>query len=181
MKQIEKFEDYLEIFIQLYNDKKIDINWRDNPMTFRTDVDFGSYLKTIDPTLNEKEFIGSIFRILRISKKITTESENEIKEDQEIIDLVSEKFLYDSDFKSNIASKILTNGNYIDDFNYEVLTKRDKNNPENILGYSALLNIDYKNSTKDKEKILLELSEEELSVLIDKLQEVKQDIKVLSK
>lgn len=178
---IEKFKIYLELFTKLCEDKQIDISWRENPMTFRSIQDIGEYLKD-KPELNEEEFVDAIFKIIGISKLITTEVEGSIKgTNQEFIDLVNNTFLSNQSFRSDIATQILTNGSYIDELETEVLTKRAKSNPQNILGYSALLNIDYKKSSKDSKNLILELNEDELSKLIEKLKAVREEIKFLSK
>lgn len=178
--QIERFQQYLDLFLHFFKEEKLKVNWRENPMTFSTKSSIKDSLKHYDPNLEEQEFIQTIFMILQISKAISIEDEHAIENiEQEFKELVSEKFLNDLNLKNEVATQILTRGSHIENLKYEILTKRSERNPQHILGYSFLLSIDYKDDSENKSKLLLELSSGELSKFIEVLQKAREDIHLL--
>lgn len=179
---VNTFKQYLDIFVGLYKEKQILIDLRGNQTIIRSKEELRNILDRINPNIDEEQFVETVFKIIDIAKSITTGTAELLKEEIEddYIDLVNNYFLQDQSIKNTIATDSLITQDYIGNIEYEILTKRNRQNVSEILGYTLQLKIEIKNSTQDTKRIVCELSKDEVSKLIEILQGAIEDIKLLT-
>lgn len=179
---VNTFKQYLDIFVGLYKEKQILIDLRGNQTIIRPKEELRNILDRINPNIDEEQFVETVFKIIDIAKSITTGTAELLKEEIEddYIDLVNNYFLQDQSIKNTIATDSLITQDYIGNIEYEILTKRNRQNVSEILGYTLQLKIEIKNSTQDTKRIVCELSKDEVSKLIEILQGAIEDIKLLT-
>lgn len=179
---VNTFKQYLDIFVGLYKEKQILIDLRGNQTIIRSKKELRNILDRINPNIDEEQFVETVFKIIDIAKSITTGTAELLKEEIEddYIDLVNNYFLQDQSIKNTIATDSLITQDYIGNIEYEILTKRNRQNVSEILGYTLQLKIEIKNSTQDTKRIVCELSKDEVSKLIEILQGAIEDIKLLT-
>lgn len=179
---VNTFKQYLDIFVGLYKEKQILIDLRGNQTIIRSKEELRNILDRINPNIDEEQFVETVFKIIDIAKSITTGTAELLKEEIEddYIDLVNNYFLQDQSIKNTISTDSLITQDYIGNIEYEILTKRNRQNVSEILGYTLQLKIEIKNSTQDTKRIVCELSKDEVSKLIEILQGAIEDIKLLT-
>ncbi|NSL52964.1 hypothetical protein [Calidifontibacillus erzurumensis] len=174
---VKLFEKYLNLFIQLYKDNQLIVDWRDNRANFKMRKKPETLISGIESNANEEEFIKSVFTIIDITKSLASSSEDSIEWDSEIVDLVKNVILSDENIWGEITAKVLCQNEYIDDIKYEILTKRSIDNPNCILSYSIQLSLDIKGQNDEStDRIIVELTKDELINFKNLLEDIIQKL-----
>ncbi|MGG1073117.1 hypothetical protein ABE178_25360 [Priestia megaterium] len=184
----QNYETYLKLFTKLFKNDDISVVWKSRGGSVRTDIDLEDELSKIDDSLSEDDFFQLSFEIISLARLIAmgnvTQEEEEGTEvennDDEIsfshkIDLISEYFITQELIDHiNVQTQPLTN--VIDEFDYEIITKRNKKDPSKIMSYSVMLNLllrdNFSNLDNGQvERVAVEMTEKEIRDTIEMLQE----------
>ncbi|HET7626931.1 MAG TPA: hypothetical protein VFK44_00965 [Bacillales bacterium] len=180
---LERFMSYFDTLFTFYASNQISIRWKRNAMGIISSVDLESELKQADSSFSEEEFLDVAFETLSLVKSIVMEEP--ISAAQEKIEAVEKTFLKDKKDREFIYIQCSTNLNSIDEIDYEVLTKRNENNFNNVAAYSSLLNIKYSDPdisrTESPNKLVVELSRKEIEVLIKDFQKILETLNDLER
>ncbi|WP_141434402.1 hypothetical protein [Bacillus sp. 03113] len=184
--EINKYIEYVKYFSYLFNEKDISVMWRQKNVGINFSIDIESELPKINSSFNEKEFMEISFEILSLSRLISRREfldddlreVNDKTEDIKFldkIDIISEYFLNDDLIQYiNVQTQSITN--VLDEVDYEILTKRSKKTPEEIISHSLLLRLsvrdNYSKEDQDNvERITVELTKSEVEKTIELLNE----------
>lgn len=182
---IETFKRYAEIFIDLYIKNIIIVKWFSEGVRIEAhDYNLKKELETIDDKIILDDFIGQVFYILNEARRIVLKNDNTYDYDSEKIIIIKEILQRCPQLIDDIKVKCTSKQNLLDNFDYEILTKRNKNDINEILTYSILINLELFNDdskNKGNHKILFELAETDVENMIKVLQEALEKLQILKK
>lgn len=182
---IETFKRYAEIFIDLYIKNIIIIKWFSEGVRIEAhDYNLKKELEAIDDKIILDDFIGQVFYILNEARRIVLKNDDNYDYDSEKMIVIKEILQHCPQLIDDIKVKCTSNQNLLDKFDYEILTKRNKNDINEILTYSILINLEFFNDdskNKGNHKILFELAETDIENMIKVLQEALEKLQILKK
>ena len=182
---IETFKRYAEIFIDLYIKNIIIVKWFSEGVRIEAhDYNLKKELEAIDDKINLDDFIGQVFYILNEARRIVLKNDGTYDYDSEKIIIIKEILQRCPQLIDDIKVKCTSKQNLLDNFDYEILTKRNKNDINEILTYSILINLELFNDdskNKGNHKILFELAETDVENMIKVLQEALEKLQILKK
>ncbi|WP_240495887.1 hypothetical protein [Thermoanaerobacterium sp. PSU-2] len=182
---IETFKRYAEIFIDLYIKNIIIVKWFSEGVRIEAhDYNLKKELEAIDDKINLDDFIGQVFYILNEARRIVLKNDGTYDYDSEKIIIIKEILQRCPQLIDDIKVKCTSKQNLFDNFDYEILTKRNKNDINEILTYSILINLELFNDdskNKGNHKILFELAETDVENMIKVLQEALEKLQILKK
>lgn len=160
----KNFNDIFELFLELYGNGDLEVDWRKDSTGLRSLIDLDDRLLKKKCDFDKEEFISATFEIIQASRSIALgEKPSDITEDQK--NLILNKFLSNDETVQNIILGSTSNNMVFEDLDYEILTKRSKYDPNNILCYTILLNFNYKHG-ESQESINIELTKGQLKKII---------------
>lgn len=165
-----------ELFVKLALEGKLNIVWQRSSAKIGTDAGLKDELKKNEIEVKESDFIQCSFEFINeLRAYVLNLDKTEIEgKDENLIG----KFLEEKpDIKDDIIVRSTSNNNLISDIDYEILTKRNKDDLTQIDTYSALLNITYQTLNENENgsierNVTVELSKEDLQDTINKLKEI---------
>lgn len=170
---IEKFEDYFDIFCQFYADRKIEVIWNSNEQGIKALVDLEKEISSIHSEFSKDDFIKTAFDIVQISVQISTGMRSEKDFSNEKINIVRNKFLT-KEIIDKININFTSKHKVLESMTYEVLTKRIPDNANQIITLTTLLSLNLRDISKVNDdfalqNINIELSKGEIRSLIEQL------------
>ncbi|WP_137791940.1 hypothetical protein [Bacillus sp. E(2018)] len=178
--KIEDFIIQVKLFKKFYDEKKIVIIWRKNEQGLKILEEFKDSLSNME--ISEQEIVDIGFEILHLSQAIATGNIPLHSLNEEKLQVIKEYFL-DEDLLQQINIHTSSVNNIIESFDTEILTKRNKKNPEKIITLTSLISFSYRNSYSKFENIdsfSLELSKKDLEELIKNLNKTLDDLNTVS-
>lgn len=180
----EIFIESVKLFNELYKNKDIIVVWRRNKIELKVKTDLNKKLKEMNTELSEEKFIENTFEIIHICKLnalgININNEEEI--DPFKYDIIKQHLL-NKDFLDELNIQLTSTANLIDETDFEILTKRSKENTSNIITHTVLLNLFARNTFTEEGNSLklvnIELSKKQLNELVEKLKNVIEDLEKL--
>lgn len=182
--QIDKYTSYVKLFTQYFKEGAIEVKWSREQVALSPKVNLETRLNSLNEEYDEKEFLKVAFEILRTARTVAKgEIPEKIGEDE--LNVISEYFLSEPGIKEFVLIRTESNVGLLKELNYEILTKRNKKTPTEILGYSTLLSINYSNNLGDsdsysEDRIVLEVTKEEIEILISGLQDALDTFKKIN-
>lgn len=180
-----RFEAYVKVFTDLYSQDKISVKWRKESAGLRLQVNLADELARIDSSFIEEEFLEVAFLVIRVTKEIVIgETPEEI--DSNKLDIIRKLFLNDPDFIEYIYIQASSKVSVVENIDYEILTKRSEKNPNEIKGYSSLVNLVIGDSYErgddsNFKRLLVEVTKYELKHTIKTLQNILEELENLNK
>lgn len=180
----DKFVNNTIIFSQLYKDKQIKPVWGKHRGGIKAEKDIEEILQTIDPNISPDDFISDAFDIMSISRLITLGFSPKDSEQKRKFEIVSEKFLTNS-LKEEILINCTSTLSILENIDYQIITKRSKQNAEEIIGNTAILSIRYKDFYKNDyepptECLNLEVTKSDLYKLKETIEKVIKSLEQLN-
>lgn len=181
--EIEVFKEYLYLFKQLYVEEKIEISWSKESAGFKTLFDIDELLPS---NMNKDDFLNASFSIIRAAQNIAVGLLPEDKEEIEQFSLVNEIFLESNqELISLINIHSSSNLKILDEIDFEILTKRSKTNPNEIISLTTCLNLFVKDLSKREDdnnihKVSLELSIKEIKYIIETLENTLESLESIN-
>ena len=165
---------YAKAFLDLNTIGNITIKSNQSSAYLRTEINLKKELKKYDDSFEEKEFLNVAFAIVKTIRGLVLKDDQRLDED--LIEIAEELLLNIPGLREEMIVKASSNLDLLDEINYEILTKRNKNEICKIDFYSVLLNI---NTTKIKERsssLNVELTRNEINEIIVMLQRALEEI-----
>lgn len=168
-KEIKNDYDFFELFLKLYKEKSIEINWRKNGL--------GIYMGKDTHIENIQQFRKYASKLLEATKNKVTDGKIDIKYDKYVDQLIE----CDEDIVADIIARCKSNANICNVFDHEILTKRNKN--LDIKGFSALINFSYEKPSNGEalsDQITFEFSIKDLKLLYENIGNIIENINKLN-
>lgn len=172
--------NYKCAFLELLKDGVISIRFYRNGATIRVEKQdlYNEYFEYDEEVINE--FVSQGFEIINDVKEYILGDMDSINEEDE--SLIKEIIEGNSAYVEDILVKENSNLNLLNSIEYEVLTKRDKKSINKVLAYSLLINFnisEIKNREDEDKTVSLELSKEDIKMLINKLGQALESIEMI--
>ncbi|MUT64919.1 hypothetical protein [Paenibacillus sp. NEAU-GSW1] len=180
---LEQFRRYVELFSQFYKDGKVGAKWGREQVYFRPTIDLDEELPKIDSTFSEEEFVDVAFIILKVVRDLSNGVSSK-NIDEAKIQIISEIFLnQNEDVLEHARIRSTSVINTFEEIDYEIATKRSKEDPNYIIGTSVILSLVYNDSIKpdSNHRFALELSTKELKEIVKVLEEAVDTIKKIDR
>ena len=185
MVEIEHTIKYINVLADFLDDGKVEILWKRNGAAFRVNVDLESELSQINEGLSESEFLQTAFDVFQAAKAISHGEKENSNVDEEWANIVSQHFIRnDKDLIDYILIHSTSAAKVLNEIDYEILTKRNKVNPTEVLTHSILINI-FVNDVTDKQdesptdKLSVELTKAEIEELMQKCNSILGELSLL--
>jgi len=174
----DKYNKYVELFAQLYSEGKIDVRWGREIVGFRPLIKIEEIISNLDPSCSEEEFIEVALDSLHILRELALGRK---PKDEEKSEIISVAFLKDQDILDHVRVHTSSFVNTLNNIDYEISTRRNKENPNLVLGYSIILNFLYSNPIDPEEnnRFSIELTTKELRQLVKKFTEIIESVEKL--
>ena len=165
---------YAKVFSDLISNGNLTIKSNQSSAYLRTEIKLNKEVKKYDDSFEEKEFLRVAFAIVNTIRGIVLKDEQRLDED--LIEIAEELMSNIQGLREEMLIKSSSNLELLDEINYEILTKRDKDEIHKVDFYSVLLNI---NTIKTKDKsnsLTVELTRNEINKIIVMLQKSLEEI-----
>ena len=169
----EKRNKYSEVLLNAYQNGVLKIIWSTSGFSMAIDP----MRKEMIPEIQEEEFVEYAFSIIKMVSDLAEERRVDEKCEK---DLETAKIIFDKehDLKNHLYIKKNSKIDCFKLLEYEIISHRSSDNPQNIKATSAIVEILIEK--EDEEKIhTFEVSKRDLGVIIDKLLELKEKIETL--
>lgn len=180
-------------FFQLYENDQIEINWDKSNMSFNFQDgsksmsliidDLNDSSSESDEEFEESDVVNTFFAIMTnmISEYFNDEILNGDVE-QEINNFIKEQVPQEtiSNINMNIFLDNNISGERLSNVDYEILSKRSKEDILKINGYTTKIRIQTNNRLQENKSLELELKLSELDEIIETLNEAKDALKKLN-
>lgn len=180
----QSFHYFAELLKGFIDRDIVRIDWGKSNQGLKLSKTAKEKLKESEYPITEEEFAEISFEIIYICIALSAGTINIMEFEESKVDIVKSNFLTD-DLKDEINIKTSSSSKVVEEFNYQILTKRNVNNPEDIITYSILLEIlsnEPRLSTRDSkylDNINLEVSEKQLRDLIKTLTQIIDNVHML--
>lgn len=168
---VQKYGNFM--YEQLRNETIL-VSWRKKGFSLRLVNE-----NILDDLESKEEFIDTAFFILKNARSYMEEKSI----DEAYVEYIK-KLIDNVPYLKNNFMVYKSSGSYIlEEYDYEILTKRDNEDINNVVGYSSQvsLNATHSNDSDKMKTMTFEISSHDLDKLISKLIEAKEKIDLLSK
>lgn len=184
----------IEKFFDLFEEDLISLNWNKSNISFslvngsrtmdKIVQEINKGISEEDDSISEREIVEAFFAIMtnrvgRYYQDDVANNEDDNKITEYIETSVNSEILKEINKNIYFDNSILNNR--FEDIKYEIITKRDSNDLNNIKGYTARLVLENLDVQRDKNIFELELKLNELEKIINTLTKAKEDIDYLNK
>lgn len=175
----------IKVLSDLYSDQRVEINWSRGNVSFRAKMDLSEYLASMD--IEHDEFVQVAFDALFTARALAIgENVSKAHWDEELLNAVKVNLLdRNPSLVHNIVIRNSPVAPVLNDIEFEVLTKRSKSVPEDVLMYSGLLHLFIKDNFTNSEEttgstVSIELTKTDIENLIGSLQKLTSQIDALN-
>lgn len=173
--KLEKVATHFDFIYEQIREENIIINWRKKGFSVRLVNE--NILDGLE-SKEKEEFIDTVFFILKNTRSFV---EGNTVKDCYIVYI--NKLLDTIPYLKDNLIVYKTSGSYVlEEYDYDILTKRDNEDINKIIGYSAQvsLNASHSNDSDKVKTISFDISKHDLEKLISKLMEAKEKIELLN-
>ena len=176
-------ELYVRTFVKMFDDKEINVTWRKDGVSFRSNVNLTQSLSDINPELTEEEFVNTVFRIAVVAQQIA--NNKDIDSEEEVLsELVLTLFLEERpELRNFILVHTSSQMRVLENVEYQIVTKMDSSDASKALANTMLLNIVTRDISKTEDdyalsNICLELSSKDINDILVLLKKSIDDLKL---
>ncbi|EJQ20144.1 hypothetical protein [Bacillus cereus] len=174
----ETFPELISLFSKLYFSDDILVTWGQEA-TLKLSPNVDTELEKLNFNITKEDFVNECFKIISLATKLAS-GNTEILHEKKEAPLVNEYLLTNKELLQHINVQTTSNIQVIEDIDYELLTKRYKENIQDILGYSIAISLDTNNKEKtDRNRLNIELSKTDAKNLIELLNKALVDVESL--
>lgn len=168
---------------KLFDEGKVEFAWWRDGGRFRSTVSLEEELSRLDVGVSEEDFVRFTFKTLATAQAVSIGDDGILNEDPELSDIIQEYFLRgNQDLMDYINVHSTSNATVLDDFDYEILTKRGKSNPKKVLTHTALVNFYTLELGKEDitvERVSIELTRKEIEQVIEQCRTILNQLSEL--
>ncbi|MFZ3170375.1 MAG: hypothetical protein WA118_00075 [Carboxydocellales bacterium] len=178
--KIERKLKYATLFIKLFSEGMVEPKFSKQSTGITANVDLEIEIPKHEASFKTQEFLEVSFSILNLARDIVTK-ENDYN-DKELASVAQEFLENNPKMREDITIKYLSNLDILQSTEYEIMTKRNRNDIQKIEAYSILLSIEI--SGKNDEGVIghaVELTRTDAEKLIQNLENALEEIKELEK